>query len=874
MADPRSAEDPDSGQVGEVGTDAAPGIRRLLPTSGAPAAIARSWASSLFGFVAEGRRRRRPSDLVRVAAAIPLVVAITAWASRAGHLENTVYDLLVQLPGTGRGLFRTSSTFLLVAGIAIGILALLARRPRVAATMALGGVASGGLALVTAGISDVESARRSAGLVLTDGAVPTFPAVGLAVSTALILSAGPYLTRPARRVAATLVPLAGLGTIYLLQGLPSDVVGAIVIGWGAAGFAHLVFGSPAGTPSAGAVERDLASLGVETTDMTLDVLQSWGAVRFECRRPDGGRLAVRVIGRDATDARMMSNLWQSIWYRSGGSEWTSTRLQRVEREAFLLMLAERAGVRVPVVVTAGRAGPHDDAILAVELPDAAPASSWELWPELLEAVTTARAEATRAVLEGPDDLPMPEPVAVSEIDLGTLGAVPVAARVLDSMWATLAALHDAGLIHGDICPENILIEPGGEATLVDFSRSDLTTDAKARSLDHLGMLVATARVAGPLDAVAGARRALGSNGLVDLLSLLQPAALSAATRRRPGKPKLLVDALREEILRVTGADAPELTELRRVSPTDLLLAAATILGIYLLAGQLASVDDLWATLTSANGAWVVAVIFCSQVPQVANAVTVVGAVPGRLPFARVVMLQFANGFTGLVGGTAANTALIIRFFQRQGLAATVAVSSGLLWSVAGFISQVGLTIMCLLIARPELDQVRMGTGSGGTGTPWLLYLLVLGGLTGVLLAIPRIRRLVMSKTRPQVHEIRRNLRAVLSEPRRAGLLFGGAVSSQLFFALSLMSAVHAYGGTVSFPAVVLTNSFASLVGGMAPVPGGMGITEAGMIAGLTAAGVPQETALAATLLHRSFTYYLPPVWGWGALNWLRRNEAI
>ncbi len=822
----------------------------------------------------EDRLRRRPSDIVRAVLACLVVLSAAAWASRVGDLERTTYELLALLPGAGRGLFRTSSTLLLGLGVAIGLLALAARRARVAATIALGGAISAGMAFLTTDLFEIESARREAGLVLADGSVPAFPAAGLAVSTALVLSAAPYLTRPARRVAATLVPLAGVGTIYLLQGLPSDVVAAIALGWGGAALAHLAFGSPAGTPSVAAVHRDLAALGVETASVTLDPIQSWGAVRFHCIRPDGTTLAVRVIGRDATDAQVLSNLWQSLWYRSGGSGWSQTRLQRVEREAFLLMLAERALVDVPTVVTAGSAGPRDNAILVVELPEGTGASGRDLWPELLAAAMARRDEEARATLERPDDVPPPEPVSISDIDLATLRQEPVADQVLDAMWKTLASLHDAGLTHGDVCPENLLIGADGNATLVDFSRANLTTDSEARSLDRLGMLISAARIAGPVNAVSSARHALGDEVLVQLLPLLQPSALAVATRRRPEKPKVLVDAVRDEILQITGAERPELTELRRVSPMDMLLAAATVLGIYLLAGELASVDDLWGTLIDAELAWVLAVIICSQLPQFTSAITVVGAVDAPLPFARVVMLQFSNGFTGLVGGTAANTAMVIRFFQKQGLSPAVAVSSGLLWSIAGFIIQVSLAAVCLLIYRPDMGEVELGAGSDGSGTPWILYILVLGGLAGVLLAIPRVRRLVVLKAKPQVREVSRNLRGVTAEPRKAALLFGGALGTQLFFALSLGSAVHAYGGSVAFSAVVLTNSFASLVGGLAPIPGGMGVTEAGMIAGLTAAGVPQETAVAATLLHRTFTYYLPPVWGWLALGWLKRNDAI
>jgi len=256
-----------------------------------------------------------------------------------------------------------------------------------------------------------------------------------------------------------------------------------------------------------------------------------------------------------------------------------------------------------------------------------------------------------------------------------------------------------------------------------------------------------------------------------------------------------------------------------------------------------------------------------------SAVTVLGAVSAPLPYGRVVALQYANGFTGLIGGTVANTALIIRFFQRQGLGPGVAVSSGMLWGVAGFIVQIVLVVTCLFIARPDVADIRMGT-STDSSTPWVLYGAIGVAVVGVALAVPRVRRTVFDKVKPQVEEIQHNLRAVAAEPRKAAQLFGGALGSQVFFALSLDSAVHAYGGTVSFAAVVLTNSFASMVGGLAPIPGGMGVTEAGMIAGLTAAGVPQETAVAATLLHRTFTYYLPPLWGWFALRWLRDRDDI
>jgi len=105
-------------------------------------------------------------------------------------------------------------------------------------------------------------------------------------------------------------------------------------------------------------------------------------------------------------------------------------------------------------------------------------------------------------------------------------------------------------------------------------------------------------------------------------------------------------------------------------------------------------------------------------------------------------------------------------------------------------------------------------------------------------------------------------------------MFGGNLASQVLYALVLEAALHAYGSSLPLLQLILINSLASVIGGMAPVPGGMGVIEAGLIGGMTAAGVPQEVAVATTFTARLFTAYLPPIWGWFALQWLRRNEYV
>jgi uncharacterized protein (TIRG00374 family) len=90
----------------------------------------------------------------------------------------------------------------------------------------------------------------------------------------------------------------------------------------------------------------------------------------------------------------------------------------------------------------------------------------------------------------------------------------------------------------------------------------------------------------------------------------------------------------------------------------------------------------------------------------------------------------------------------------------------------------------------------------------------------------------------------------------------------------LGASLLAYGDSLPLLQLIVVNSLASFLGGMAPVPGGLGVVEAGLIGGLTAAGIPETQAVAATFTHRLFTAYLPPIWGYAALQWLRRSDYV
>lgn len=107
---------------------------------------------------------------------------------------------------------------------------------------------------------------------------------------------------------------------------------------------------------------------------------------------------------------------------------------------------------------------------------------------------------------------------------------------------------------------------------------------------------------------------------------------------------------------------------------------------------------------------------------------------------------------------------------------------------------------------------------------------------------------------------------------RAGRLLAGAAVVTLGGAAIVTLALQAVGGTEAPAAfdVVRVYLLARLAAGLSPTPGGVGVVEGALGAGLVAAGADPSAAVAAILVYRGLTYVLPIVTGSAAyLLWRR-----
>jgi uncharacterized membrane protein YbhN (UPF0104 family) len=214
----------------------------------------------------------------------------------------------------------------------------------------------------------------------------------------------------------------------------------------------------------------------------------------------------------------------------------------------------------------------------------------------------------------------------------------------------------------------------------------------------------------------------------------------------------------------------------------------------------------------------------------------------------------------------------VRFFQRFGISAVTSSTSATIVSVLGFVSQVLLLVLTIVVGKQSIDLSKLDTGGGVSSLLLFVIAFVVVGIV-LVFVVPPWRHWVVAKLRAPLHQMGSAI-AVLKDPKKLLTTMGGQMGTEILYASGLMLCVLSLGGSVNLGQALFINIAVSLFAGLMPVPGGIGVTEAGLTAGLAAVGVSSDVALPAVILYRLCSYYLPPIWGWVSLRWLTHRDYL
>jgi uncharacterized membrane protein YbhN (UPF0104 family) len=769
--------------------------------------------------------RRTTDAIVLVPAGLGLAGLTAAYPP--GRLERSLTSFLDSVPGWLDPLWILLYDALALWALALVLALLIGRRSAAVARLLASIVAGAAVAVVSARLALGHWPDAGDALLLrTDDA--GFPVLRLAATATVILAVAPYLVRPLERTGRWVLLVGLLAAVLAESAPPSASLAAFLVAAVAVTSVRLALGTSAGQPEVADVVDALRDLGVPVERLDRASRQPAGV--FVARGADraGRELLVKVYGRDAYDTQLLAKLWRSLWYQGFGLRVRLSRLDAVEHEGFVTLLARQAGVPSREVVVAGESS-SGDALL---------------------------------VLRGPAR------------PLGELPPAELNHALLASGWRSLALLAEAGIAHHHIDPGTV-VAIGDEIGFVDFEHGTLAPALDHVRADRAQLLATTAALAGAEAAIRAAVDAIGAEGVAELIPYLQPAAFDARLRAALDAAGIDPDDLRAEAAEAVGVEPPELIRIRRVTWWSLAQIALLAFAVSTVVGALSGIDydELGALLQDASWGWVAVGVLAAQLPRITQSVTTLGSVPAQLPFVPVYVMQLATSYMNLaLPSNLARMAVNIRFFQRQGIPPAAAVTAGAIDSFAGTAVQALLLVLLLLFSEADLE-LDLDLPSGPSVTSLVVVVSLAAACLVALVLVGRIRRAIVDRVRRWWPDVREALRALRASHKLARLV-GGSLATEILFAAALGVFANALGFDVSLAELLLINITVSLLASFLPVPGGIGVAEFGLTVGLVAAGMPEEAALSTALLYRVSTFYLPPVWGFFAMRWLQRNALL
>lgn len=804
------------------------------------------------------RTVRRTADVSRllVSGAVLVVTVLLAVAALAftRRLQQGLLDAATALPpGLRDGVLGAVQVVALFApAVAVG--ALVARRRgdailRIVPAGALGALLSWSIAhlAMTRSRPDLWPQVLAGRGALLHADWP--PAAYLAACAAAVVAAGPWLEARLRRTWWMLTVVCAGMSVAAAAIMPLETVAALAVGGVAGSAVLLLAGGPADRPVPQAVADALVACGIPLAALretpSPDRRPGEG-VRYGAETTTGARLTVQVLGPEDRNRDVFHRLARLALLRHPADTGAHSPLAAVEHELLMLVFAGRTGARAAEPVIAYPVARGGALLVTVE-------------------------HATRP--------------------LSAFAGEEMTDQILTGVWTSVSRLQKHRLAHRALRPEHILVEPDGAPRLTAFARARLGATPDALGSDIAELLATTATRVGAQRATQCALAGLGPRLLATALPYLQPLALlgpaqhevarydqarartaGAGAKRRTvhpgGRPSLLRD-LSAEVVQATGAEPAPLAHLARFTWKSVFGLVGAFLVLHLLLPQLASAPAVVASLRSANWWWVLAVLPVTFISQVFSTFLQLGTIPARLPFGPTYEVQFASSFLNRitpnnVGGMALN----LRYLQKTGIETGAATASVGLQSIAGAVSNAVLAAWFFAWTGRHHAGVHLHVPAGRYVLPVCALVLAAGALLGVT---PAGRRFLHERVWPFLRAAASTVSGVASDPAKLALLVIGALGLPFVQVVGLALSVRAFGGDLPFVQAGAVYMAARLVANAAPVPGGLGALEAGLIAGLTALGVTAGAATSAVLVYRLLTFWLNVPLGALALGDVQRK---
>ncbi|MEO6761242.1 MAG: YbhN family protein [Candidatus Saccharimonadales bacterium] len=239
----------------------------------------------------------------------------------------------------------------------------------------------------------------------------------------------------------------------------------------------------------------------------------------------------------------------------------------------------------------------------------------------------------------------------------------------------------------------------------------------------------------------------------------------------------------------------------------------------------------------------------------------------RLPFGLTFLVEVSTAFANRLlpaglGGLGLNGVYLHK--RGHSLAeATAVVSINNLIGIAGHL----LLLLALVVISPSVFSWP-GISIGSSD------IMIVTGLVIILVVIISVWRAARRRVASFGQNLGRSLVRYLKNPQKLLLALMLAMLLTLLYVFTLWISAHAVGLSIAPVDIFVIFTIGVLVGTVTPTPGGLVGVEAGLYAGFASHQAAAAPALAAVLLFRVITYWLPLAPGFIALLLVRQKHIV
>jgi len=285
-----------------------------------------------------------------------------------------------------------------------------------------------------------------------------------------------------------------------------------------------------------------------------------------------------------------------------------------------------------------------------------------------------------------------------------------------------------------------------------------------------------------------------------------------------------------------------------IRPIHIVFLLMALVGIYFLLPQLGEFRNTLSAVRHASWYYIVLGVVMSALTFAAATLTQFAA--GNMIGSVYILglIQFAGSFVNhFLPFSLGSIGLTSQYYQELGKRQAEAIAMAILPIIFGVVTTVSIVALISPVTISHLAHNYRDLSHN----KWLVGAAGLGLIVGIL-ALPTFQKKIKNLAKETIHGLR-----ALQSLRQIALLIGGSIAISLTAAIALLVSVRAVHASIAFVDVFVLYVTASLVSNIVPTPGGLGATEAVLAVGLASTGVPVPAAVAATLLYRFMTFWLP-----------------